>query len=345
MSIENIFQSWLIPFDILNLICLVLVIILALIFLFLIIFNKTCHTVPMILVANSCSAELIFAGSIFSMAIFTLTNDLLRREYNDSFCIFRGYAIYVGCYAQNYSYFLQAIYRYTTVVYPARLFWRSAKFQLFLISLMWMSAVISVLPHIFYKKFLYLIDDQMCEMPSELSFVPIYNVTWFFIIPVNSIIFIYFKLVRYVKEMNKHVMLVNTLIRAERELKMVYRIVILVTFLAILGIPYATFTIMGFFTSPPKYHFRIAYIFVNISLTTIITFHNDLKQFYSQDSFCMVRTFISYVISAELFYSYLLQAIYRTRLFWQSAQFQFFLISLTWICAFLHATPHIFTGQ
>ncbi|CAF1362633.1 unnamed protein product [Adineta steineri] len=270
MIMDNNFQSWFIPFDVFNLICHSLVIIFTFIFLFIIIGDKTCHTVPMLLVANSCLAELVFSSNLFWMAIFTLNNDLKRQQYEDSLCVFRGYIIYITCYIQNCSYFLQAIYRYITVVYSARLFWQSARFQFFLISLMWTSAVIFTLPHILTNQVIYLVDDQICEMPSQRSFISIYNVTWFYMIPMSSIILIYVKLVRYVKHMSKHVTPVNTLIRAQRELKMVYRIVILVPFLIGLGIPYASFVVIGFFTSPPKYHFRIAYIFVNISLIFIM---------------------------------------------------------------------------
>ncbi|CAF1424752.1 unnamed protein product [Adineta steineri] len=60
-STTNI-ESWFIPFNILNIVRLILVIILALIFLFIIIFDKTCHTVPIILVAISCLAELVLAS-------------------------------------------------------------------------------------------------------------------------------------------------------------------------------------------------------------------------------------------------------------------------------------------
>ncbi|CAF0736388.1 unnamed protein product [Adineta steineri] len=36
------------------------------------------------------------------------------------------------------------------------------------------------------------------------------------------------------------------------------------------GLTYAIFVFMGFFTQPPKYHFRIAYIFINVSLVFIL---------------------------------------------------------------------------
>ncbi|CAF0804341.1 unnamed protein product [Adineta steineri] len=269
-STTNI-QSWFISFDILNVICLILVIILALIFLFIIIFDKTCHTVPMILIANSCLAELVLAIDLFWMAVFTLDNDLKQQQYEDLFCKYRGYISYVTCFAQNYSYFLQAIYRYLTIVYPSRLFWQSKRVQIFLIIFSWIIAFICVFPQLFTGRIIYQVDDQMCQMSLELSFITVYNVVLLYLIPMNGTILIYFKLVRYVKQMNKNVTPANTLLRVERELKMIRRIVILVSMLITFGLTYAIFIFMSFFTQPPKYHFRIAYIFVNVSLVFILT--------------------------------------------------------------------------
>jgi hypothetical protein len=89
-------------------------------------------------------------------------------------------------------------------------------------------------------------------------------------IPMLLIIFIYLKLVLYVRRMSERITPVNTLVRAKRELKMVHRIVILTIILMIFGVPYMSFIFMSFFVSPPKYHFRIAFIFVDISLVFMI---------------------------------------------------------------------------
>ncbi|CAF1126206.1 unnamed protein product [Adineta steineri] len=70
--------------------------------------------------------------------------------------------------------------------------------------------------------------------------------------------------------MNHRVTPVNTLIRAQRELKMVYRIVILIMILLVLGLPITIFLSIGFITEPPKYHLRIAYIFAKISLLFVM---------------------------------------------------------------------------
>ena len=82
--------------------------------------------------------------------------------------------------------------------------------------------------------------------------------------------FIYFKLVRYVRQMNKNVTSVNILFRAQRELRMVRRTVILVSILFILCFPYAMFIFISFFTSIPKYHFRIAFLFIDISVVFVM---------------------------------------------------------------------------
>jgi hypothetical protein len=70
--------------------------------------------------------------------------------------------------------------------------------------------------------------------------------------------------------MNKQMTPVNQLLRAQRELNMVRRIVILVIVLITLGLPYTIFFFMSFFTNPPKYHFRIAFLSVDISLACVI---------------------------------------------------------------------------
>jgi hypothetical protein len=102
-----------------------------------------------------------------------------------------------------------------------------------------------------------------------------------YITPVSLTIFVYFKLVRYVKEMSKRVTPLNTLSRAQRDLKMVRRTVILVSILFILCFPYAMFIFLSFFMEIPKYHFRIAYIFVDGSYTfvliTVFQFTDQLK--------------------------------------------------------------------
>ncbi|CAF1025095.1 unnamed protein product [Adineta steineri] len=259
-------ESWFIPIDILMITCTVATVLLAIFFCIIIIFDKTCHTIPMMLVANSCLAQLIFGSDMLAMAIFTFHNDFKQIQYQDSLCIFRGYLGYVTTILQNHSYLLQAAYRYITVVYPSRLSWQSARYQSLFIFFMWIFGFICPLPYIITNQIQYHVDSQICQMPLGLSFLTIYNALCVYFIPMSLTILIYFKLVRYVRGMSKNVISTNTLLRAQRELKMVRQIVILVISVATIGFPYAIFIFMSLFTSPPKYHFRIAFIFVDVSL-------------------------------------------------------------------------------
>jgi len=75
-------------------VCTIVAIILATFFLLIIVLDKTCHTVTMILIANTCLAELLLASDALWMAVFALQNDLKQVQYQDSLCVFRGYLSY-----------------------------------------------------------------------------------------------------------------------------------------------------------------------------------------------------------------------------------------------------------
>ncbi|CAF1427118.1 unnamed protein product, partial [Adineta ricciae] len=119
-------QAWFIPLDILAITSMICVILLSIVYLFLLIVDKACHTVPMLLIGNTCFIAFLAACSILSMSIFTLQNDLKQIKYQDPYCIFRGYTAYVVCTLFNFSFVLQAVHRYLTVVYPTRFFLHSA---------------------------------------------------------------------------------------------------------------------------------------------------------------------------------------------------------------------------
>lgn len=263
-------ESWFIPFDILLIICAAFTIALAITFISIIIFDKTCHTVPMMLIANTCLGVLIFAIMRISMSVFTLQNDFHQVEHRYPSCTLLAYVEYASFGVQNYSFFQQAFYRYMTVVYPTRFFWQSAKFQLLFIGMIWIFSFTFSIPYITTGEIQYNAANQICQMPLRLSFLMLYNTFLIYTIPMSAMIFLYIKLVRYVKIMSQRVTPANTLLRAQRELKIVRRTVILVTGVVIIGIPYLIFILMSFFTSPPKYHFRIAYIFVDVSLAFLM---------------------------------------------------------------------------
>lgn len=269
-NMTQLTESWYIPIDIFMIICSISIIILSILYLLIILFDKTCHTIPMILIANSCLSEFLFAGDILWMNIFALENDLKQIIYEDSLCSFRGYLSYSLCALQDYSYLLQAIYRYIIVVYPSNLFWQAKRTQLILIGVTWILAFTLYMPFLIVGEFVYNIHSQICQMHLRLSFQVLFAANTIYIMPVLMTVFIYFKLVRYIRQMGKRVIPTYTLSRAQRELKMVRRIVILVGILVITCFPYEIFVVMSFFTQPPKYHFRLAFISINLSILFVM---------------------------------------------------------------------------
>ncbi|CAF1472128.1 unnamed protein product [Adineta steineri] len=224
----------------------------------------------MILTGNSYLLALIFGCIMLSFNIFRLENDFKRIEYQDSFCIFRSYMGYVSATLFNYSFVLQAVYRYILIMYPMHLFWQSAKFQTFFIAFTWILGFTYPLAFIFSGDIIYDVNNQVCQIPLQLSFPVVYIAILGAIFPILLIMFIYFKLVRYVHKMSKRIIQVNTLFRARRELKMVRRTVILISILITVTFPYVIFMFMSFFKRQPKSYFRIADAFSDLSLFLVI---------------------------------------------------------------------------
>ncbi|CAF1258563.1 unnamed protein product [Rotaria sordida] len=220
----------------------------------------------MMMTANTCLSAIVVGCSSLSMCIFILGNDVKQISYEDLLCILRCYLGYASCAVFHYSFLLQSIYRYITVVYPFRLFWQSARFQALLICSTWIFSYMFPIAFMFTNEVIYNADNQICQLPLRFSFSIIYATFCIYAIPVSLIMFIYLKLVRYVKGMSKRVTPVNVLARAEKELRIVQRTVIIVTILLALGVPYTIIIFMSFFTNPPKYHFRIAFIFIDVSV-------------------------------------------------------------------------------
>ncbi|CAF1325034.1 unnamed protein product [Adineta ricciae] len=223
----------------------------------------------MLLVTNSCAALCLSAAALLSISIFTLINDYEQIEYEDSLCIFRAHVLFISYAALNYSYLLQSSYRYAIVVYPTYLFFQSIRTQIILICIIWICAITYPFAFDFNGEIIYNVNNQICMLQFHISFSLFYAIAFAYTIPILFIILLYFKLVRYVKQMNKRVVIVNTLYRARQQLQMVQRVVILVMILFVNGFPYVFFIILTLFGREPKYYLRIPYIFINISMVLV----------------------------------------------------------------------------
>jgi hypothetical protein len=108
------------------------------------------------------------------------------------------------------------------------------------------------------------------SVPLGFSFSILYAPLFIYIVPVHLVIFLYMRLVRFVRGMNQRVTPANTLSRAQRDLKMVRRVAILIQTLFISGFPLSLFIFLSFFNRTPKYHFRIGFIFNDASMLFVM---------------------------------------------------------------------------
>ena len=263
-------EPWFIPTDILMIVSTSMLMLLAIFFLLIIISDRTCHTVPLLLVGNSCLSALVEGCGMIDLAIFTLQNDLKQIQYEDALCPIRTYVAYASTGLFNNSFLLQALYRYIVTIYPTHLYWQSVTAQLLIISLAWIFAFSNPLIFIFTHEITYDVDDQVCALPLRLSFSILFMSCNAYFIPVSLIVLIYLKLILHVKRMSRRVSPVGRLSRARRELKMVQRLVALVGIQIIVCLPYAVFIFLSFFTSIPKYHFRIVLLCIDVSLPLVM---------------------------------------------------------------------------
>jgi hypothetical protein len=218
-------------------------------------------------------------------------------------CVIRGYLSYASPALHAYSYVTSAIYQYMLIVHPTRLFWQSARTQFLLIIFGWILAFLLPILLLLTGEIIYNVDNQICEVPLGLSFSAFYLPLFIFTIPITLVMFIYFKLVRSVKDMGKNLTSAATLLRAQRNLTMVRRIVILLNILLTSGSPMTLFYVLSFFNRAPKYYSRIGYVFIDISLLSVMIvsfqFTDSLKVSVKKIIFCRPNKIVPMVIAGR----------------------------------------------
>lgn len=124
--------SWYIPIDILIIIISLLTAIFAFIFIVIIIFNRTLRNLSTVLSSHTCLSIAFFSLTITLIAVHQYQCDTMSTAdsmmCNDSFCIIRNYLNTVGTTWALYSFLIQAIHRYLTVVYPSKLLLKRYRF-------------------------------------------------------------------------------------------------------------------------------------------------------------------------------------------------------------------------
>ncbi|CAF1226464.1 unnamed protein product [Didymodactylos carnosus] len=244
---------------------------------------RQCYSVSNMLVCNSCLCELLFSLSMLSMALFTYMNDQREQQIADHMCIFRGYLGYVTDALQNYSYALQAIYRYTYVVHHQKRLYQTYRLQFLFILIVWIFCFLSALVLMLSEQIKYNLDNQICQLPLRKTLFKLYIGSCVYCLPLIIIQFVYYKLIRYLRNISNNSGSTTAIgiIQAQREMQVLKRIIVLVSILITNGFPYLVFWFIAFGTDPPLYHFRISFLFVDVSLVPVMIamfkFNNNVK--------------------------------------------------------------------
>ncbi|CAF1092678.1 unnamed protein product [Adineta ricciae] len=258
-------------------------IVLATLFLITILIDKKSKKNPiMVLVANSCLSSIVFGIDMLVCFLIALNNDLKEIRTEDSLCKLRAYIAYSACGVFDYSFFVQALYRYNAIIHPKRTNWQSLQNQLVIIASTWILGFLVPSVFLFTTEIVYNIDNQVCQIPLRISTSSIYLSFCIYLIPLLLITGMYLKLIRHVKRKRIRIIQTRMFIRAQRELEIVKRILIHVFILMGVGCVYASLLFISIFRDLPKYHFRIAYIFGSTSflfvMISIFQFNPLLKQ-------------------------------------------------------------------
>ncbi|CAF4123532.1 unnamed protein product, partial [Adineta steineri] len=212
----------------------------------------------MIHVANLCLSIIGLAVASLGTELFGIVYDYRFISFPHSSCFILNYIVSSQSSMLNFSLFLQAFYRYLCIVHSTRIFYQSWKFQLILIILTWIIGYLLPLEYFLHHDVVANTDNKMCVIPFRLSFSIIYMATSIYMVPFSSLMLTYLRIIRYVKQMNNRVTPVNVLVRAQRDLEIVRRTIILVCILIACGFPFVILIFISLFTDPPKYTYRIS---------------------------------------------------------------------------------------
>jgi len=208
----------------LSLICILVAIIIACIILSLVIFIKRLHTVTHLLICNGSIAS-IFYCIVQSINYIYLA--FIPGEINDFSCRLRGFFSYMSISAIMHSYLAQAISRYFISVLSNKYQWATSfKTHIILIFIQWSIATIIPLPALLTED-IYHRPHTLCWVPKEYTLHVTYTIIAYYLIPTVFIFVIYIGIYLRVKRHRNSVFITIRGRRSNRDLELLYNIMIL----------------------------------------------------------------------------------------------------------------------
>lgn len=116
-----------------------------------------------------------------------------------------------------------------------------SKFNMKIILASWIVAFLFPISSLFNNRIKYDVDNQICQIPLKLSVILLPLASYVYLVPISLMIGIYSKIIQYVRQINRRHIVINTMVRAKRELKMICPTFILSSIIIITEFPYTLF--------------------------------------------------------------------------------------------------------
>ncbi|CAF1403863.1 unnamed protein product [Adineta steineri] len=240
---------------------------------FLIIMYHLCYNhvkredkITVVLCGQIYLAILINALILISMNVRSMLGDLYNQSFDSSWCIVSGYLAIVMLGMLYMTFVNQAFYRLIRIVYSQNRWFQSLKLYIMLpiIEIIVVTCILLcvLIP---LNEMIYLPNDHFCtisftNIPGILSAAVVA-----YICPFCCILFIYIHITRFIhRQGNTQTLVIKQ--RQSRDLLIIRRILIIVSFLLILGIPGMTLIFM-FIITGEEYLLLARIVFLPVSVS------------------------------------------------------------------------------
>lgn len=235
----------------------------ALVFVMVMAFTRTCRTLSILLVGNTALASLLMNTTTASQAIYML---LGSGGYPRILCSIRGYLIQSGTGLIYFGAVLQSLHRLFVTVFARHNWLKSKSLFLLLVVFQWTSALTLSLPMTPMTAVPYQETESICQ-GSMLDWKTIlYLMGLLYFCPLIGLGVSYYAILRHVSG--------NTFAgrrslerrdRWKKEIRTLIRIVLPVSVLLGLGLPYLGFLVYTQITqSIPSFAYHVSFIFITL---------------------------------------------------------------------------------
>lgn len=171
-----------------------------------------------------------------------------QLSFNEWWCRIKSYLIYSNAGMYFYTVLLQAAYRFSRIVYPTRIKFQSFRLYLLLSIIQTIIAFVQVCPSLIMGGITYLQYDYVCQFAPTDVYGSLFICSIAFLFPFTITIGLYVWTMYHVRKRGAVLISVNQRIRIRRDVTIMTRLVVLLTFLTIVAAPHGLIPITYAFT-------------------------------------------------------------------------------------------------